>query len=189
MRVTCSHLELELGPEDEEINHQDILFILDEHRLIGCFYYIFQHLTRKYSLTASWFFLVFIERSAASQCLWHTITLTSDCIHQTTSEYIHDDVLRAQSRASYKPGPQMDLHLLVDQTETESAGLLAGSRLPWSVIYSCLFLDSKRVPNDIYHFCCPWHFVDRVGLTVHCSLCVSEDVGCSLVCLQMSGQV
>ena len=30
MRVTCSHLELQLGPEDEEVHHEDVLLVLDK---------------------------------------------------------------------------------------------------------------------------------------------------------------
>ena len=116
----------------------------------------------------SWLVFPCVHRKVSSQCLWHTIT-TWHLI--TFTRRVNTSMMMcSELEASYKPGPQMDLHLLVDQTETESAGLLAGSRLPWSVIYSCLFLDSKRVRNDIYHFCCSWHFVDRVGLTVHSSL-------------------
>ena len=58
--------------------------------------------------------------------------------------------------ASYQPGPQMDLHLLVDQTGTGCAGLSAGSRLRWSAIYSSLWLDAAtRVTNMMISLC--WH--------------------------------
>ena len=75
MRVTCSHLELQLGPEDEEVHHEDVLLVLDKQRLVAGLDHLTQHLARKlvkisgdegkFSLrvgltlcTVIWFFLV-----------------------------------------------------------------------------------------------------------------------------------